>query len=327
MNKNIWRLITIVSLLFVSNTFAAEKLKTEQANQQIADAMKAIALSVSSIASAASAAQAQMTSAASGVAQAAPLPNSDINKAAATTKDNNDWTGDHIQIFSNLEGLEKSQGNDGSKFTAPAYARFIVSEEKEGKVRVTPKDNIGESLGKNKRKMTPSKGHGIYGFFNLIQWGDVDINLPDQAQIVEPNVTYIVDKSEIEKLPYVKYGWTYGALLVPFKWHANYKALNFSNSAQMYLGYKRDSNGTAEGPFISAGLSTADIPTAAGQSNSKQGFSYGMGWLFEIKKSSGFQVMVMAGQDVFGASAGYPYEGDTWYSVSFGMSFEPQKTK
>lgn len=248
---------------------------------------------------------------------------------AATVKDNNDWTGDQVQIKSNLHGLKKSCNSknketlcaDKTNYFAPAYVRFDVSSVEGGIVELTPRDNFTISGDGKVVDVKPAKGNSLYG--HLAYWGDdLSINKPAEETVVSPHESYTISQGEIEKIRYVKYGWTYGALVVPYKYQRGYKAVNSSPSAQIYIGYKRDGTGTAEGPFISAGLSTADIPTAAGQADTKTGFSYGLGWIFEIKKSKGVQLIVMAGQDVFGASSGYQYEGDVWYSMSIGLSLD-----
>jgi hypothetical protein len=160
--------------------------------------------------------------------------------------------------------------------------------------------------------------HNLYGLI-FSQWAPVKVRAPDGTTPIQVYDTYVVSKKKVEDIPYVRYGWTYGALIVPFKYQKGFKTLANSTSYQMYLGYRRDTNGTSEGPFVSAGLASADIPTGAGTSSSKQGISYGLGWIFEIKKGSGIQLMLMTGWDRFGSDSGYQYEGNQWYSLSLGF--------
>lgn len=254
--------------------------------------------------------------------------------AEATSKDKNEWTGDHLQIRGNLYGLKKLYGSkppeaqcDKQEYFAPAYLRFDISEDKDDIITLTPRDNF-DPLSNGEIRVFPWGSSWPYGLFTVNLWGtSYSAAVPKEQKIVVAYDTYTINKKDIENIPYVKYGWTYGALAVPYKYQRGYKVVNASPSAQLYLGYERDTNGDTEGPFISAGLSTVDVPTAAGQSNTKQGFSYGLGWIFEVKKSKGLQLIVMLGQDVFGSNSGYQYEGDIWYSMSLGLSLDNQSVK
>ena len=275
-------------------------------------------------------------SAASAVKDAATLVKDAAQKAAASPKDSNEWTGDHLKIRGNLYGLKQDGASNSAKvYFAPSDVRFDVSEDKNDVIRMTPRANfkikitLAASAVPAVVTVSPSAKHNWYGNIALLKKDATseDVSVPAGYQPIEPHESYTINKREIEKIPYVKYGWTYGALIVPFKYQRNFKTIKAAPSYQMYVGYKRDSNGKAEGPFISAGLTSADIPTGDGTSSTKQGFSYGLGWIFEIKKSAGIQLLLMVGEDRFGKDSGYLHEGKTWYSMSLGFSLDPQTTK
>lgn len=336
---------------FADQQVIAEKLKSE--------AVKLDGI-VNSLQQAASTGfSASAVAAASSASEAKTLVEEASKLAAATPSDNNDWTGDHLQIKGNIAGLKKYSidgDKDYKKYFAPAYVRFDVTKENgDGTVVVVPRNNFticeptksgaandDSSTTKTspscKIKVSPWQEHNFYGWLfsrgsplHSISFSGtpVQVDLPESStyKLVQPYDTYIVNKQDIEKVPYVKYGWIYGALLVPFKYMRDAEAMVNSTSYQLYLGYRRDANGDGEGPFLSAGVSSADIPTGAGTATSKQGISYGWGWLFEIKKGSGIQLMVMAGQDRFGANSGYNYEGGVWYSLSLGFKLGDNKAK
>ncbi|MEI7843001.1 MAG: hypothetical protein WCI39_08220 [Gallionellaceae bacterium] len=347
--KNFLLLMLVASLGIIGDAFGEQNLKTAELKNASAQLRKIVATL--------SAQSGVASSVVSAVVEAATLAEDAAQVAAVAPQDNNDWTGDHLQIKGNLYGLKKSCDSKKTKaecdqeYFAPAYVRFDVSKENaDGSLIITPRNNFkpfecseNNTGCANKACATPKnicvypwEEHGIYGWlfsrgspvhFHLWAGAPIQVTSQTSFQPVQPYETYVINKQDVEKIPYVKYGWTFGALLAPFKYQRGYKAFNSSTSAQMYVGYKRDSNGTSEGPFISAGLANADIATAAGATTSKQGFSYGLGWIFEIKKNSGFRVLTMMGQDVFGANSGYQYEGDIWYSVSLGYSLDPQPAK
>jgi len=317
--KNFLLLMLAVSLGMMGNAFGEQTVRSVE--------LKNTSAKLRQIAATLSAQSGVASSVASAVVEAATLAEDAAQVAAVTPKDNNDWTGDHLQIRGNLSGLTKL-GTTESNYFAPAFVRFVVTKENgDGSIVVSPKDNFTVPTS-SKMIVTPWQGGGPYGWLSANLWGkDRETTLSNTQQAVQPYETYVINKKEVEKVPYAKFGWTYGALLAPFKYQRGYKAFTSSTSAQMYVGYKRDSNGTAEGPFISAGLSTVDVATGVGATTSKQGFAYGLGWVFEIKKGSGFQMLVMAGQDVIGANSGYQYEGDVWYSISLGYSIDGQPAK
>jgi len=244
-------------------------------------------------------------------------------QGGTTAKDNNDWTGDQVQIQGNLPNLKpvaENPSNPKKTFIAPAYTRFDVTEGKSDEIIIVPRDNF--RVESTKVIVTPSGSQRLYNTLNFSQpWGDVDSQV-NASDVISPFTAYKVNKSDIENnVPYVKYGWSFGAMLVPFKYQSKAKTIASSNSYQAYAQYKRASNGLADGPFISGGLSTADVATGAGSSDAKYGVSYGAGWIFEINKGSGFQLAIMLGQDRFGKSSGYQYEGETWYT--FSIAYQP----
>lgn len=238
----------------------------------------------------------------------------------ATSKDNNDWTGDQVQIKGKLTGLKSAVTSDSTSYIAPAYTRFDVSNDKGSEITLIPRDNFTVDATNKKITVTPSKTQRIYGALNFTQPSNVQSTYSNSEHVVEPYTAYTISKSAVEQIPFVKYGVTYGALVIPFKYEGKSNEISNSTSYHVYVQYQRSSNGLAEGPFISGGVATADVATGAGASTAKNGVSYGLGWIFDLKKGSGFQMAVMLGQDRFGGSSGYQYEGETWYSFSVGYN-------
>ncbi|MEK6747590.1 MAG: hypothetical protein AABY83_00100 [Pseudomonadota bacterium] len=244
----------------------------------------------------------------------------------ATPEDNDDWTGDHIQILGTLSNLAEVSNPGNVNKTAPAFIRLDVSSDDGTNLILTPRDQfITENTNGNMTiKIDPSKTHRIYNTLNFSQpFGKVDVKVPVN-DLVKVYFPYKVSKKALQDGPFVKYGWSYGGLLVPFKYQIGPKEISTSNSIQTYIQYKRQSNGLAEGPFISGGISTADVPKAAGNPDGKLGIAIGAGWIFEIIKGGGFQWAIMVGQDRFGKSSGYTFEGETWIAFSLGYKASNQ---
>lgn len=326
MSKFLW--ITLCGVFFLNtNVFGDTQMLAEQLKNSGAN-LREISSDLRELSAASGAANASVLAqqASSAVQKAATLAEDAAQKAAATPKDNNDWTGDHIQIHSNLEGLTKVGDTSGKIFFAPAYVRFDVSKDENNFLFLTSRENYTYSpKGGDSVKVSKGQGHNIFGYVaTLSVSGDpVDVNIGTNSlqALIEPTTSYKINKSAIEDIVYRKYGWTYGLLAVPYKYQTHDKSISFAPSYQAYFGYKRDKNGTAAGPIASFGFTTADIPTGAGTSNSKQGISYGLGYLFEIKKGSGFQLIALVGQDRIDTS--YLHNGKTWTSVTFGFSLDP----
>lgn len=332
--KQVFVMTLFGTFAMISNAFSNPQLEAAQLQSE-ADKLRLIASTLQEGSAAVSGVKntSTLAAAASAVMSASTLAEAAAQKASATPKDNNEWTGDQIQILSNLEGLKKVGDSSGKKYFAPAYVRFDVSKDENNNISLTSRGNYKYPLVKdaNKVNVTKAAGHNLYG--NIAELSadsketEVDIGTAAalQQELIEPKTSYEINKSAIENIVYKKYGWTYGVLVVPYKFQTHDKTVSFSPSYQGYVGYKRDKNGTAEGPFLSLGLTTADIPTGAATSTSKQGLSYGLGWLFEIKKGSGFQLVALAGQDRI--ASGYKYDGKTWLSVTLGFSLDPVTQK
>jgi len=122
----------------------------------------------------------------------------------------------------------------------------------------------------------------------------------------------------------LRWGWQYGALVVPFKMQLGGKhAFSGSASVGAFLGYKVPlwDWGIALSPVAFAGASNISVPTSDGGKNSSQtmaGLSYGAGVVGEIK--DGFQIGIIFGKDHVD-SDNYLYNDKTWISFEIGYSF------
>jgi hypothetical protein len=139
------------------------------------------------------------------------------------------------------------------------------------------------------------------------------------------NVTLRISKDALERSPPNRYGLTYGAIAVPFKYHlTGAKELTGSATVGPYLGYRTDRGGLGYGVSFIGFLGASNIAvttTQNGQSNSSNlaGFSYGVGAIGSVKGN--FQLGGVLGFDRVSANAGYQYNGKPWIALELGYSF------
>jgi len=146
----------------------------------------------------------------------------------------------------------------------------------------------------------------------------------EQKTSIENRLVF-VNKEQLKNYAPSRYGLSYGALMVPYKYHYN-GSKDFSGGATVapYLGYRFDKNilGVEIKPIVFAGMTKVDVtqnidgePT----SQSLAGFSYGFGLLGEVKDV--FQLGIVIGRDKINESAEYSDNGKTWVSLAIGFSF------
>jgi len=122
----------------------------------------------------------------------------------------------------------------------------------------------------------------------------------------------------------IRWGWEYGALVVPFKMQLGGKhTFSGSSSVGAYLGYRLPmwDTGIVLSPVAFAGASNISVPTGSGGKNNTQtmaGLSYGLGVIGRVK--DGFQVGVIFGKDHVDSNS-YQYNDKTWVSLEIGYSF------
>jgi hypothetical protein len=130
-----------------------------------------------------------------------------------------------------------------------------------------------------------------------------------------------------------RYGFTYGGLVVPFKFElTGKKEFKGSASAAPYMGYRLgfESSGIELAPVVFAGVSNvsatkttttaATATTAASSSTSTSdlaAFSYGAGVIGILKQT--FQFGVVVGFDHAGSGQGFQYNDKPWLAVELGI--------
>ncbi|MDD2777099.1 MAG: hypothetical protein PHU06_14195 [Gallionella sp.] len=238
-------------------------------------------------------------------------------KVAPQPNDESDWTGDSITLRSDFQGIKAAADPLGKDYFSPDGAVLdVAKDDKSGKLRVKFRS---DSLDGSNACTDPSffVPCGIRG----IQ--ETSRKLPDN--IVDGHGSFLVDKVAIENAAHLRRGFTFGALLVPFKYQLSDKSFSGSTTIEPYIGYKFQDNRGSITPVFSAGLvSNIKVPLANGGGTvDRSGISLATGVIFSIDKGTGIQIGILFGQDRLGsnAAAPYQYEGKTWTSVSIGWKF------
>ncbi len=161
-------------------------------------------------------------------------------------------------------------------------------------------------------------------FLSAVDCGFDNENLKDKRKI--SGLAVRVPAAVIQNAAPNRYGFTYGALFVPYKYHFDgSKEFNGGASVGPYVGYRLDRNsfGFELKGVVFAGASTIQVAEEVdGKQNTQNlaGFSYGLGVIGEVKDS--FQLGFVLGKDRVSDSASYVDNGKTWAAFSIGFSFD-----
>ncbi|GAB5605823.1 hypothetical protein [Sideroxyarcus sp. TK5] len=248
---------------------------------------------------------------------------------ATAPSDEYDWKGDKVQLLVDVTKIKKSADESGDYF-APESTIFTVSNDDKKTNKLTVKFlNVKPGDGQNVH-VEPTDELPLFSkIFAGLGWkyvtADKDRVASDGSQPVDTHGAYVLDKAAVENIPHTRYGWTFGALIVPFKYQLSDKSFGGSSTIGPYVGYRFQDNQGAVTPVVSAGW-VNNIPVAlanGGGTINRSGFSWAAGVIFSIDKGTGFQAGVLVGQDRLGsnAAAPYQYEGKYWLSLSVGYKF------
>lgn len=140
----------------------------------------------------------------------------------------------------------------------------------------------------------------------------------EEPSEVRPHTQYdILRETLIDKADYDRYGWTYGVLAAPFKyyWNAGHE-LSAGASIGPYFGYQKGDAGGSAAFVASVGLTSASVKNSDGSSSQKNGLTFALAWLFEIKND--FNFGIINGWDMFAKNEGVLNSGRPWLSITVG---------
>ncbi len=119
-----------------------------------------------------------------------------------------------------------------------------------------------------------------------------------------------------------RYGLTYGALFVPYKYHfSGSKEFNSDSTIGPFMGYRFDANTVGFGVKLIGflGGSMISVIDDNNKTQSLAGFSYGIGIIGELKND--FQLGMVLGQDRVSDGSNYEDNGKWWGAIALGFSF------
>lgn len=139
--------------------------------------------------------------------------------------------------------------------------------------------------------------------------------------IIPQKMAFVVNKKDTKAM--TRYGLTYGALLVPYKYYADSETFEAASSVGPYMGYRFDSNSNwfgLGGKLVGfLGATTVDVPKDSGGSSNVTGVSYGIGFIGIIKDE--FQFGLTIGADKVSKSENFDNDGKTWIALAIGYNF------
>lgn len=220
------------------------------------------------------------------------------NGAAAAQNDEKNYIGDRLSFPFNVSGKYLNEdGTEGGDVCIPAKTTLRGMGKEDGKGLVVQLANV---FGK-------------------------PVDCKDEKTTVDGKRPILISKTVMDRMTPSRYGLTYGALVVPFKYQLNGdKEFKGGSSVAPYLGYRFDPNYLGVGVkligFLGGGtISVEQTVDGTRKTQNLAGVSYGIGLIGQVKND--FQLGVVLGYDRVSKSAGYPDNGKPWLAISIGMSF------
>ncbi|HWZ63632.1 MAG TPA: hypothetical protein VNX02_11460 [Steroidobacteraceae bacterium] len=157
-------------------------------------------------------------------------------------------------------------------------------------------------------------------------------NEASKTPVVAAGTEYTVSAQDLQKYGSVRAGFTWGAMVIPYKFETSDHSFQAVPTAAGYVGYEGWWPGVSLAHVLALGggasSSTQNAPSgspppASGGSNSSSGthatYTIALGEMATLGGS--FKAGVLVGRDYQGANTGFKYEGKTWVAVSVGAGF------
>jgi hypothetical protein len=148
----------------------------------------------------------------------------------------------------------------------------------------------------------------------------------DNEKRVPAAENFWIAESELNQSGVERFGYTYGALVIPYKYHIEgSNSFEGNSTVGPYFGfrYEKKNHGVAVKPIIFLGAAVIKVNKTDADGNNDDdnvaGLSYGLGLIAEFK--SEFQIGVVAGQDRVSNGSDYEDNGKWWIAGALGFSF------
>lgn len=148
---------------------------------------------------------------------------------------------------------------------------------------------------------------------------------PNTAEKYLAKEKIFLAEEEFTGVGHDRFGYTYGGLVVPFKYHVTgSKEFRAGSAIGPYVGYRFDRNtiGLGMKAIAFAALSTVAVEqTVDGETKTQSlsGFSYGLGLIGQVKGD--FQMGLVIGWDRVSKSANYADNNKAWVAITAGFDF------
>lgn len=253
---------------------------------------------------------------------------------------------------------------DPSSVTAPADSSQSQSSGTNQKLCAPPKTGFEVSSisaasttdSKKTKGATPANTQLVYGVFPSNpplhqRWQNNSLPTTNSGKtaaatsgacsgftLVQQDVPYQFEASDLDKVTSQRMGFTWGALVVPYKFYLSDKSIKGNPSTLLYAGYEGWGPGVSLAFVGSAGLgvstssssnsttanasTTSSSPSTSTASNSTASTAlYTIATGFIATFGGAMKAGVLFGWDYQASGTGFKYQGKTWAAFSIGTSF------
>lgn len=255
---------------------------------------------------------------------------------ASWPTDNDSMTGDTLKFKANAYPFEAVDGN-GEWDASSTVGKFCAP--KDSRARVTLDD--GEFIYVNFKKVANPEASLLNLSFKSRDNENYKCTAPvlstgvaNEYESVTNSDQYRIKKSNLEKFGFYRRGFTYGGLVIPFKYYTGGdKRVSGSATVAPYIGWKGlDKYGIRFTPTFSAGLAFVPINTTTTNEmgmesttqETKTAFSIAGGLMLSSPENKAFSAGIMIGRDRLSSRdrQADPTAGKTWISVFAGIKFD-----
>ena len=282
-------------------------------------------------------------------AAASPAPAGQTTPSGSVVPSSGDAVkaGDIIIFRSEANILQKLNTDpvDKTIYCAPANTRFLVSTITPGTSNSAADNGAGASPKASPadtqiiKGVLPSKGPGL--FHRNQKLGAYATNIAASPAcikaIVDADIPYQFTADDLANVYTQRMGFTWGAMVIPYKFYFTDKSFKSNPSTVAFVGYEGYAPGVslagvlALGPGLTSNSqsSNASSGTAGGSGTSTSSQTTTSGNSVTYTAATGFIVTfggsikagLLFGRDWEGSGSGFKYENKTWMALSVGTSF------
>lgn len=220
--------------------------------------------------------------------------------------------GDYFKFLVRVHGFRRSDAPDGEPVTAARDACFRVSQD------IEPKDGNGPRIA---RGTFVTKNSSTFGEFMLPPYSceDPGDGIKDDQSYDVATATLVSDRDRL------RYGWTYGLLVAPFKFYRKEREFSAGATVGPYLGYRiRDRPGSTQTFAVAVGPTAASVTTESNgttDTHMTTGLTVAVAYIGTIKGT--FNYALVVGRDYFSKSEAVdPVRRHTWLGLAFGFDLK-----